>query len=222
MHLLFGDTLKGPCAPLQGASREQVPDFEAGIAVVTGDVAPAASAGQALDAVRLLMLVSHVQLRALQDDLTQMLAAAPCSVFSPVAVTPDEMVWGGETAWMQGRLNLTLQCHVNGRKLGLCDAGSDMVVPFGELISNLSQTREVRAGSIFSSGEVRNLESSRGCCSMAARRAQEAAQNGTSSTPWLTQGDQLLIDMKGRDGQSVFGAIEQQVHIGPQPIPVAP
>ncbi len=221
LHLLFGDALQGPCTPLKNDNRAQMTDFDAGIAVITGDVAQAATNGQAIEAVRLLMLVNHVHLRGPSGDVARLHAAIPCSVFSPVAVTPDELVWGGESAWSQGRLNLTLQCNVNGRKLGLCDTGSDMVVPFGELISKLGQLRDVRAGSILSSGEVRNLDSSRGFCSIAARRSHEAAQNGTSATPWLAQGDHVLIDMKGRDGQSVFGAIDQQVHIGPQPKPAA-
>jgi hypothetical protein len=45
------------------------------------------------------------------------------------------------------------------------------------------------------------------------------AQFGGSTTPWLTQGDQVVIDMKGRDGQSVFGVIDQQVQIGAQSKP---
>ncbi|NCN98420.1 MAG: fumarylacetoacetate hydrolase [Rhodoferax sp.] len=216
LRLAFADVLQGACAPLTCSNDKLEPDFAASLAVVTGDVPPAATPTQALESVRLLLLASHTCYRAWQDQPTLAWQSQPSTSFSPVAVTPDELVWGGESAWAQGRLNLTLQCSVNGRKLGLCEAGSDMTASFGELIARLSQVRGLRCGSIVSSGEVRNLEVSRGACSIAARRAQEAAQHGKSKTPWLAQDDQLVIDMKGRDGQSVFGAITQDVNIGQQ------
>jgi len=216
LRLAFADALLGACAPLTCASAAQAPDFEATLAVVTGDVPQAATPAQALDAVRLLMLANHTHFRSLQDQPALALMAQPHTAFSPVAVTPDELVWAGESAWLQGRLNLALQCSVNGRKFGLCDAGSDMVTHFGELIARLCQTRSLRAGAIVSSGEVRNLEASRGCSSIATRRALEAAQNGAAKTPWLAQGDNLTVEVKGRDGQSVFGLIDQDVQIGPQ------
>lgn len=216
LRLALADSLLGARAPLACASAAQAPDFEAAVAVVTGDVPQAAMPAQALDAVRLLMLASHTHCRALQDQPALALMAQPHTAFSPVAVTPDELTWGGESAWAKGRLNLTLQCSVNGRKFGLCDAGSDMARHFGQLIAQLCQTRSLRAGTIVSSGEVRNLEASRGCSSIATRRVLEAAQNGTAKTPWLAQGDSVTVDMKGRDGQSVFGAIDQDVQIGPQ------
>lgn len=219
LRLAFSDALQGACAPLTYANDKQEPDFAASLAVVTGDLPAGATPAQALESVRLLMLASHTHFRAWQDQATWALLAQPNTSFSPVAVTPDELLWGGESAWVQGRLNLTLQCSVNGRKLGLCDAGSDMTQPFGELIASLCRTRGIRCGSIVSSGEVRHLESSRGCCSLAARQAQEAAQHGKSKTPWLAQGDCITIELKGRDGQSVFGTIAQAVQVGPQAAP---
>lgn len=221
LRLTFSDALLGACAPLVCANAAQWPDFEAAIAVVTGDVAQGVTPAQALDAVRLLMLASHTHCRSLQDQPTLALMARPHTAFGPVAVTPDEVTWGGESAWLQGRLNLTLQCSVNGRKFGLCDAGRDMTLHFGELIAQLCQTRSLRAGAIVSSGEVRNLEASRGCSSIATRRALEAAQNGAAKTPWLAQGDNVMVEVKGRDGQSVFGVIDQDVQIGPQAATVA-
>lgn len=216
LRLSFADALLGACAPLSCANAAQWPDFEAAIAVVTGDVPQGVTPAQALDAVRLLMLANHTHYRGLQDQPALALMAEPHTTFSPVAVTPDELAWGGESAWVQGRLSLTLQCSVNGRKFGLCDAGSDMAMHFGQLIAQLCQTRSLRAGSIVSSGEVRNLEANRGCSSIATRRTLEAAQNGVAKTPWLAQGDNVTVEVKGRDGQSVFGAIDQDVQIGPQ------
>ena len=216
LQLAFADALLGACAPLSCASAAQLPDFEASVAVITGDVPQGASPAQALDAVRLLALANHTHFRAWQDQPALALSAKPHTAFSPVAVTTDEFVRSGESAWQQGRLHLTLQCSVNGRKFGLCDASSDMAAHFGELIAQLCQARRLRAGSIVSSGEVRTLDTSHGCSSVATRRALELAQSGSSQTPWLAPGDSVLIDMKGRDGQSVFGAIDQDVQVGLQ------
>ena len=211
LRLAFSDQLSGACQPMRCANARQGLDFEAALAVVTGDVAQAVSPEQALGGVRLLMLANHVQLRALQTAPGEPLSSVPQTAFSPVAVTPDELVWGSDSAWVGGRLGLTLQCTVNGRKLGLCDAGQDMRQHFGQLIAALCQTRRLHAGAIISSGEVRNHDSSRGSSSLATRRAQELQQHGAAKTPWLGHGDSVRIEVKGRDGQSVFGAIEQQV-----------
>jgi fumarylacetoacetate (FAA) hydrolase len=209
LSLAFADDLAGPCASLRCASALQRLDFEAALAVVTGDIPQGVNPEQALDGIRLLMLASHVQLRQVTG-----LGGSPQTTFSAVAVTPDELVLDGESAWVQGRVDLSLQCSVNGRKLGLCEAGQDMPFHFGDLIAQLCQTRRLRAGVIISSGEVRNLDSSRGCCSLASRRALETLQNGSAKTPWLGQGDHVHIEMKGRDGQSVFGALDHDVLVG--------
>jgi fumarylacetoacetate (FAA) hydrolase len=214
LHLGFSDELFGPCAPLTCARAAQQLDFEAALAVITGDVPQGASADQALDGVRLLLLANHVRLRAVPKHAV---ASSPMTALSPVAVTPDELVFGGDSAWAQGRLSVTLQCTVNGRKLGLCDTGQDMTWHLGELISALCQTRRLRAGAIVSSGEVRNRDASRGCSSLASRRAQEIRQGGLAKTPWLSQGDTVRIEAKGRDGLSVFGAFEHDVHMADKP-----
>ena len=46
----------------------------------------------------------------------------------------------------------------------------------------------------------------------ASRRPVPAALQGAKTlSPWLQSGDTLRIDMKGRDGLSLCGAIEQSV-----------
>lgn len=137
LRLGYSDELFGASAPLTCARNAQQLDFEAALAVITGDVPQGASADQALDGVRLLLLANHVQLRAMPAHAV---ASSPMTALSPVAVTPDELVFGGDSAWVHGRLSLTLQCLVNGRKLGLCDVGQDMTWHFGELISALCQS----------------------------------------------------------------------------------
>ncbi len=213
LQLEFADDLAGPRATLRCAHAAQLLDFEAALAVVTADVPQGATPERALDGVRLLMLANHVHLRQLPG-----LIGRSQTAFSPVAVTPDELVFGGDSAWVGGRLGLTLQCTVNGRKFGLADAAQDMRFHFGQLISLLCQTRRLRAGAIFSAGDVRSADASRGGSSIASRRALELLQDGVAKTPWLAQGDSLCIEMKGRDGQSVFGALDHDVQVADAPL----
>jgi len=213
------DDFLGPCDDILVADEAFDIDFGAGLAVVTGDVPQAATPEQGLDAVRLLMLVNAVRLRALIGDQAgprgDPLQGQPCAAFSPVAVTPDEL---GQ-AWQEGRVHLTLQTAWNGRKVGLCDAGAEMHFHFGQLIAHVARTRRLRAGAIVGSGVVGNAGSERdgrrewpkgyGC--IADKRAMETLQDGAPQTAYMRFGDTLRIEMKGRDGEPVFGAIEQSV-----------
>jgi len=151
-------------------------DFEAEIAVVTGDVALGSTPEQALEGVRLLMLVNDVSLRHLiPAELAKGLGffqSKPATAFGPVAVTPDEL---GD-AWAGGRVHLTLQSAWNGRKVGMCDAGPEMSFHFGQLIAHLCKTRNARAGTIVGSGTVSNQDWSRGYSCIAEKRAIETIE----------------------------------------------
>ena len=186
-------------------------DFEAEIAVITGDVQMGASPGQALDGIRLVMLANDVSLRQLiPAELAKgfgFVQSKPATAFSPVAVTLDELAG----VWDQGRLNLALQSCWNGRQVGLCQAGPEMSFHFGELIAHICKTRNVRAGSVVGSGTVSNKDWSHGYSCIAEKRAIETIQNGQPSTEFMKYGDTIRIDMKGADGHSVFGAIDQVI-----------
>ena len=194
-------------------------DFEAEIAVITGDVAMGAKPEQALDGIRLLMLANDLSLRNLiPNELAKgfgFFQSKPATAFSPVAVTPDEV---GEV-WTGGRLNLTVQSTWNGRKVGMCEAGPEMTFHFGQLIAHICKTRNVRAGSIVGSGTVSNkgvekdgkTEWPKGYSCIAEKRAIETIQDGKPSTEFMKFGDTIRIEVKGKDGQSVFGAIEQKI-----------
>jgi fumarylacetoacetate (FAA) hydrolase len=211
IELAFSDRLLGPCAPLALADPERALDFAAALAVITADIPKGARSSQALDGVRLLMLVNHVQLHTEQDVSASPYPASLFSAFSPVAVTPDELVWDGNSAWHQGRLNLPLKCSVSGQAVGNGDLGAGMANHFGTLLAQLCQNRRLVPGSILSSGGVRFAAAATGFCSIAALRAFEASQTGAAQTPWLAAGDALQLDVTGPDGQSVFGAIAQAV-----------
>ncbi len=190
-------------------------DFAAELAVVTGDVGVGASPAQALDGVRLLLLANTWTLRHLVPaELATggglgmgLLQSRPTTSFSPVAVTPDEL---GD-AWRAGRLHATLQTSCNGKRLGLGDTGPAMHTHFGQLISHLAKTRNVRAGCIVSSGPVSPAGPAKGWHNLAEKRASETLQDGAPKTGFLRFGDTLRIDLKGKDGLSVFGEIKQRV-----------
>jgi fumarylacetoacetate (FAA) hydrolase len=69
----------------------------------------------------------------------------------------------------------------------------------------------VRAGSIVGSGTVSNKDWSRGWSCIAEKRAIETIESGAPKTAYMAFGDTIRIEMKARDGQSVFGAIDQKV-----------
>jgi fumarylacetoacetate (FAA) hydrolase len=213
------DDFLGPQDPIVCASVDFGIDFEAEVAVITGDVPMGASVARALDAVRLVMLANDVSLRNLiPDELAKgfgFIQSKPATAFSPVAVTLDELAG----AWNKGRLDLVLQSSWNGRKVGMCEAGPEMSFHFGELIAHLCKTRNVRAGSVIGSGTVSNRATdvkgkkvwAKGYSCIAEKRAIETIQDGKPKTDYMKFGDTIRIEMKGRDGQSVFGAIDQAI-----------
>lgn len=106
------------------------------------------------------------------------------TTFSPVAVTPDDL---GD-AWAAGRLHLSMTCTLNGRRLGTWDAAGMTWLAFGELVAQLASVRRLRAGAIVGGGPL-----------------------STVGNADLKPGDVIRVEVMGRDGLSVFGAIEQTV-----------
>ena len=213
------DDFLGPCDDVVCPDEAFGIDFEAEIAVITGDVPMGVSPENALDGIRLVMIANDVSLRNLiPDELSKgfgFVQSKPATAFSPVAVTLDEI---GD-AWDQGRVHLTLQSTWNGRKVGMCEAGPEMTFHFGQLIAHICKTRNVRAGTIVGSGTVSNKsvdvngkpEWVKGYSCIAEKRAIETILDGKPSTEFMKFGDTIRIEMKGKDGQSLLGAIDQQI-----------
>ncbi len=205
------DDFLGPTDDAVFASADWGIDFESELAVVTGDVAIGTSADSALESVRLLMLVNDWSLRNLVPaELAKgfgFLQSKPATAFGPVAVTPDEL----GAAWQGGRVHLALESRCNGQRMGLTEAGPEMSFHFGQLIAHLAKTRRLRAGSIVGSGTVSNQDWSHGVSCIAEKRAIETIDSGAPRTAFMQFGDTIRIEMLGRDGLSVFGAIDQRV-----------
>ena len=186
-------------------------DFEAEVAVITGDVPMCATPEQALEGIRLLMLVNDVSLRNLiPEELAKgfgFFQSKPATAFSPVAVTPDEL----GSAWQGGRVHLDLHSFWNERQVGRCNAGPEMTFHFGQLIAHICKTRNVRAGSIVGSGTVSNKDWTRGYSCIAEKRAIEMIEQGKPVTEFMKFGDSIRIEMFDAEGRSIFGSIDQDI-----------
>lgn len=215
------DAFIGPRDDIPVANEEWGIDFEGEVAVITDDVPMGASAEQAGSAIKLLMLVNDVSLRGLiPNELAKgfgFFQSKPSSVFSPVAVTPDEL---GD-AWDGGKVNLPLLSHYNNEPFGCPNAGVDMTFEFPELVAHAAKTRPLSAGAIIGSGTVSNKqgtdfgtaisEGGVGYSCIAEVRMIETIRDGKPSTRFMKYGDRIKMEMLDANGQSIFGSIDQQV-----------
>jgi len=221
MYQGASDNMLGACEDIMLADEAWGIDFEAEVAVVTGDVPMGTPVSAALRHVRLLLLVNDVSLRNLiPGELAKgfgFLQSKPASGFSPVAVTPDEL----GAAWRGGKVHLPLTSHLNGRIFGRPNAGVDMTFDFATLIAHAAKTRDLEAGSIVGSGTVSNKEDGGpgrpaaaggvGYSCIAEQRTVETLLTGKATTPFMRFGDRVRIEMLDAGGRSIFGAIDQQV-----------
>lgn len=186
-------------------------DFEAEVAVITGDVTMGITPHNAEKHIRLLLLVNDVSLRNLiPDEIAKgfgFLQSKPASSFSPVAVTPDEI----SPHWDNARVHLRLCSYLNDQLFGQPNAGIDMTFSFAELIAHAAKTRTLCAGTIIGSGTISNTDRSQGSSCIAEKRMLEILSNGKPSTPFMKFGDTIRIEMKDDNGLSIFGAIDQRV-----------
>lgn len=216
------DSFLGPRDPIPLRDEAWGCDLEAEIAVIVDDVEMGATPEQALERVRLVMLVNDVSLRNLiPAELEKgfgFFQSKPSSAFSPVAVTPDAL---GE-AWRGGKLHLPLHVTLNGAPFGQAQAGEDMTFHFGQLIAHAAKTRPLVAGTIIGSGTVSNkdgdggpgkpvAQGGRGYSCIAEQRMIETIESGKPATAFLKHGDRVEIDMRDAKGHSIFGRIDQVV-----------
>ena len=217
-----GDSLVGACAEVVVPSAAMGVDFGAGWMAVTGDIPMGSTPEQAVYGIRLLMLGNTLCLRNLgaASDAVQ---RWPATATSPVAVTVDEL---GD-AWRAGAVHLPLHTSWNGRKVGMCEAGEGMTFHMGQLVAQAAKTRSLSAGTVVGTGVVSNpgvlagkgknqtMDWPRGYHCIAEKRAMEVQQTGDASTGYLQFGDSVRVEMKAKDGQSIFGALDQTL-VSPQ------
>lgn len=216
--------LESPCL-YQGGSddflgaRDEVPvgeeawgiDFEAELAVVVTQVPMMSSKETASQKIVLVGLLNDWSLRHLVSlELEKRFGffqSKPASAFAPVFVTPDEL----GTAWKDFMLHLPVQVKWNGKKVGQANAGQDMAFNFAELLSHACKSRTLQPGSILGGGTVSNKSVQAGYSCIAEARAREMISGGTALSDYMKFGDNVRIEVMDAHGQSIFGAIQQQV-----------
>lgn len=201
----------GPRDPVKVVSEDYGIDLEAEIVVITDDVPMAVTPEQAAAHIQLIGLVNDVSLRNLiPPELAKgfgFLQSKPRSALSPVFVTPDEL---GD-AWQDSKVHLPLLTHINGKWFGAPEAGVDMQFNFAQLVAHAAKTRPLSAGTIVGSGTIANEDTAKGASCFAEQRTVETLRDGQPSTPFMSFGDVVRIEMKDRDGRDIFGAIEQVI-----------
>ena len=192
-------------------------DFEAEIAVVVDRVPMMTLAAQALQHVKLFLLVNDASLRVLAGREIKtgfgFLQSKPSTSFAPVAVTPDEL----GPAWHDGRVHLPVRVAWNGERFGSPDAGQ-MGFGFQDLVAHAARTRNLQPGTIIGSGTISNSTyRTVGSACIAERRGIETVDHGKAQTGYMRFGDTVRIEMLDARGASIFGAIDQRMVQAPQP-----
>ena len=205
----------GPRDPVRVVSEDYGIDLEAEVVIVTDDVPMAVTTEAAAGHIQLIGLVNDVSLRNLiPGELAKgfgFLQSKPRSALSPVFVTPDEL----GVAWRDSKVHLPLVTHINGEWFGAPEAGVDMQFNFAQLVAHAAKTRPLSAGTVVGSGTVANEDTKLGASCFAERRTVETLETGKPITPFMKFGDIVRIEMKTRDGQDIFGAIEQRMEKQP-------
>jgi naringenin degradation protein FdeI len=201
MYQGASDDLLGPCddmpLPTEADGMDRVP--------------MATRPEQALQHVKLLMLVNDASLRVLAGREIKtgfgFLQSKPSTSFAPVAVTPDEL----GAAWHDGRIHLPVRVEWNGTRFGTPNAGQ-MGFGFQQLVAHAARTRNLHPGTIIGSGTISNNEyRTVGSACIAERRGIETVDHGKALTAYMKFGDRVRIEMLDSTGASIFGAIDQRM-----------
>ena len=211
VYMGASDAFIGPHDDIRAGSEEWGIDLEAEVAVITDDVPAAVTADEAGKHIKLVSILNDVSLRNLiPAELGKQFGfyqSKPWTAFAPVFVTPDEL---GE-AWDGKKLHLPLHAILNGEKIGAPNAGIDMTFDFCQLIEHAAKSRDLAPGTVVGSGTVSNKGSADGSCCIAEIRCLETIADGKPSTPFMSFGDRVEIDMFDNDGNTIFGRIDQKV-----------
>ncbi len=202
------DSFLGPRDPIVMADEGWGIDFEAEIAVVTGDVPMGAGRAEAArgDPSR-RPRQRHFATESHPGRTREGLRLLPVqALLGPLAGRGD----AGRTRPRNGtarKLYLPLLSTLNGQLFGRPHAGRDMTFDFPALIAHAAKTRPLGAGTIVGSGTVSNKdadggpgrpvsEGGLGYSCIAEQRTVETMRSGAAATPFLRFGDVVRIEMK--------------------------
>lgn len=200
----------GPADDVRFPSEADGIDFEGEFGLITDAVPMGTDAAAARGHIRLLVQINDWSLRKLAPIEMKTgfgwVQAKPACSMAPVAVTPDEL----GAAWRDARVDLPLLVDWNGERFGAA-GGYDMSFGFDELVAHAAYSRDLVPGTVIGSGTVSNANYREiGSSCIAERRGIELLDLGAPKTDFMSFGDRVRMDCIGRDGRSVFGAIDQQ------------
>ncbi|MBN27814.1 MAG: fumarylacetoacetate hydrolase [Alteromonadaceae bacterium] len=201
-------------APTEAAlftTEDEFIDFEGEFGVIVDETPMGIGAVDAAQHIRLVVQINDWSLRKLapiemKTGFGWVQAKPPCAM-APVAVTPDEL---GEN-WRNSRVALDLQVKWNDKQFGAAN-GEPMSCGFNELVEHAAHSRTLVAGTVIGSGTVSNANYREiGSSCIAERRGIELMDEGEAKTGFMKFGDTVHMEVFDPSGQSVFGAIKQEV-----------
>jgi fumarylacetoacetate (FAA) hydrolase len=209
MYQGASDDLIGPTDDIVLPDAEHGIDFEGEFGVIVDDVPMGCREHEAIRHIKLIIMFNDISLRNLQPREMKtgfgLIQSKPVTAFAPVAVTPDEL----GAAWKDGRVHLDLHVWRNEEHFGHPNGG-EMSFHFMRLISHLTATRRLGAGTIIGSGTVSSWSDDVGSACISERRAIEMLRFGKPRTPYLAFGERIRMDVSDARGQTVFGTINQK------------
>jgi fumarylacetoacetate (FAA) hydrolase len=211
MYQGLSDRFYGPTEDVPLPDEDLGIDFEGEFGVIVDRVPMGISADDAMQHIKLVVLINDWSLRALAGPEMKTgfgwVQAKPASSMAPFAVTPDEL----GAYWADGRVRLTLAVDWNGKPFGRAN-GSEMECGFHHLVAHAARTRVLCAGTIIGSGTVSNAHFREvGSSCIAERRGIEIVDEGAARTGFMRFGDRVRMEARSEDGRSLFGAIDQRV-----------
>ena len=211
MYQGAADDFLGPHDDVPLPSEADQIDFEGEFGVVLSETPLGVTAEEALQHVRLIVLINDWSLRAFGPREAKsgfgFVQAKPSTAFAPIAVTPDDL----GASWQGGRVHLRLQTQRNGEWFGHPHGGA-MHFDFGQLIAHAARTRRLSAGTLIGAGTVSNAVVAVGSSCIAERRMVEALADGAPRTPFLRFGERVRMVALDEQGQPApFGVIDQVV-----------
>jgi fumarylacetoacetate (FAA) hydrolase len=211
MYQGLSDRFFAPSQDVPFVSEEGGIDFEGEFGVIVDHVPMGTSAKQAMQHIKLIVQLNDWSLRALGAAEMRTgfgwVHGKPACSMAGVALTPEEL---GD-AWRDGQIHLPLRVELNGQRFGEA-MGDEMEVGFHELVAHAAATRELAAGTIIGSGTVSNADyETVGSSCLSERQAIDMISFGEVRTPFMSFGDRVTMEAKGRDGSPLFGPINQKV-----------
>lgn len=205
-----GDSFIGPKDSIVAATEQHGIDMEGEFGVIVDHVPMGCSAEQALDKIRLIVMLNDISFRALAPREMKtgfgFVQGKGSTGFAPFAITPDEL---GDS-WAKGRIHLPLEIRRNGEWFG-CPDGSEMHFGFHQLIAHIACSRAIKAGTVIGSGTVSNANPAKGQACISELRAKEMIKYGAPRTAFLQSGERVSMRTLNAAGDNLFGDIQQHV-----------